>query len=153
MSRIDEKGKRFEFLIGRVDEARDNGYFIEAMAITYALMEERTYALLDRLGIQYRNRDKLFQCLEYLRNSIIGKTITIIPIEKSTDDLIDWLKIELLNSGLIDNIQIWRDKRNDVIHDLAKTTINYSDLEETCNNGSSYFRKYTAFIMKLKKML
>ena len=153
MSRVDEKGKRFEILIARLDESRKNGYYIEAMAITYALMEERTYSLLDKLGISYRNKDKLFQCLTYLKNNIVDRTLTITPTKVTIDDLTDYLKIELVDSHLIDDIQTWRDTRNNVIHDLAKTTIDYSDLQEPCNNGSEFFRKYTSCIMKIKKML
>lgn len=49
MARVDQKGQRFEFLVGRIDEALDAKYYIEAMALTYSLFEERTYKLLDRL--------------------------------------------------------------------------------------------------------
>ncbi|WP_139197284.1 hypothetical protein [[Clostridium] fimetarium] len=150
---MDEKGKRFEFLVSRLDESKNNGYYIEAMAITYALMEERTYSLLDKLGISYRNKDKLYQCLEYFKKNIIDRQLTLTPTKMSIDELTDWLKVEFIDSGLVDNIQLWREKRNGVIHDLAKTTIEYSDLEETCNSGSEYFRKYTAYIMKLKKVI
>lgn len=153
MSRIDEKGKRFEFLVARLDEAKENNYYIEAMAITYALMEERTYSLLDKLGIPYKNKDKLFQCLTYLKNSIIDRTLTIVPAKVSLEELINYLQVELIDSNLIDDIQIWRDTRNDVIHDLAKKTIDYSALKVPCDNGSDYFRKYTSCIMKVKKML
>ncbi len=153
MPRVNEKGKRFQFLIARLDEARKKDYYIEAMAITYALMEERTYSLLDKLGIPYRNKDKLFQCLTYLKNSIISKTLAIVPTKVSVDELTNYLQVELIDSNLIDDIQAWRNTRNDVIHDLAKTTIEYSALKTPCDNGSEYFRKYTACIMKVKKML
>ena len=64
MARLDPKGRRFEFLVKRIDEALDSGFYVEAMALTYSLMEERTYKLLERLNIPRRNGDKLFQCLQ-----------------------------------------------------------------------------------------
>ena len=54
---------------------------------------------------------------------------------------------------MIDNIQKWREKRNDVIHDLAKQNTDYSDLEVLATEGKDYFRKYTSLIMFLKKMI
>ena len=52
MGRHDPKGLRFEFLIKRIDEALAAGYYVEALALTYSLFEERTYKLLERLDIQ-----------------------------------------------------------------------------------------------------
>ena len=78
MSRKDEKGKRFEFLVSRTDEALEEGYYIEAIALTYALMEERTYGLLNRLGIRYGSRDKIAKCISCLRDSIVQKNISVV---------------------------------------------------------------------------
>lgn len=150
-TRKDEKGKRFEFLISRIDESLKDGFYVEGMAITYALFEERTYRLLDRLNVSYRNRDKLHDCLVKLENAINDKTINVTTPRMSTDDFIDMLKDVLITSNLIPDIQTWRAKRNDVIHDLAKTTIDYSSLRTTCENGRELFAKYSAIIMKIKK--
>ena len=54
MARLDPKGRRFEFLVKRIDEALASGFYVEAMALTYSLMEERTYKLLERLNIPRR---------------------------------------------------------------------------------------------------
>lgn len=153
MARSDEKGKRFEFLVGRIDEAIDDKYYVEAMALTYSLFEERTYKLLERLNISRKNSDKIYQCLIYFKDHVINKTISVTPCKCSLDELTTWLQKEFLDSGLIDNIQIWRNKRNDVIHDLAKQNIEYKSLEITAKEGRDYFRIYTALIMKLKKLI
>ena len=153
MARIDEKGKRFEFLVGRIDEAISSGFYIEAMALTYALMEERTYSLLDKLKINYKNSDKLYQCLKYLDKHIIERTITVTPSKMSLDELMDMLKTELIDSKLIDDVQLWREQRNNITHDLAKENITYSSIEIYACQGNVYFRKYTSIIMKIKKLL
>ena len=152
-TRKDEKGQRFEFLIGRIDESLEKGFYVEGMAITYALFEERTYRLLDRLNVNYRNRDKLYDCLEKLEKTIKDKTIKVTTSRISSDDFIDMLNDVLISSNLINDIQVWRDKRNKVIHDLAKTNIDYISLKTTCENGRELFRKYTAIIMKIKKII
>lgn len=153
MARLDQKGKRFEFLVGKIDEALDDNYYIEAMALTYSLFEERTYKLLEGLNIPRKNSDKVFQCLTYFRDHVMDKTISVTPRKCSLDELTTWLQKEFLDSGLIDNIQTWRDKRNNVTHDLAKQDIDYENLEVTAKEGRDYFRTYTALIMKLKKMV
>ena len=65
----------------------------------------------------------------------------------------DWLKENFLDSGLVGNIDKWRDDRNDVIHDLAKQDMDYNDLRKVAETGRNCFRTYTALIMKLKKMI
>lgn len=153
MARLDQKGKRFEFLVGKIDKALDDNYYIEAMALTYSLFEERTYKLLERLNIPRKNGDKIFQCLTYFKDYVMNKKISVMPCKCSSDELTKWLQKEFLDSGLIDKIQIWRNKRNDVTHDLAKQDIDYENLEITAKEGRDYFRKYTALIMELKKMV
>ena len=150
-TRKDEKGQRFEFLISRIDEALEKGFYVEAMAITYALFEERTYRLLDRLDVQYRPRDKLYDCLDKLDKAVKDKTIIVITKRMTIDEFRDMLDSTLITSNLIADIQDWRSKRNDVIHDLAKTTIDYNSLKSTSEDGRDLFAKYSAIIMKIKK--
>lgn len=83
----------------------------------------------------------------------MARNISVTSSRCSTTELIDWLKIEFLDSGLIDKIQKRREKRNNVIHDLAKQNTDYSDLEVLATEGKDYFRKYTSLIMFLKKMI
>lgn len=151
MARLNEKGQRFEDLIARIDVALSEGFYVEAMAITYALLEERTYSILDKLNIQYKNKDKLFQCLTYLETHIKAKDLTCNPTSMDIGTFTAWLDAELVQSGMISHIQTWREKRNNVIHDLAKQTIAYGDLKSPATDGRDLFRKYTAIIMKIKK--
>lgn len=153
MGRHDPKGLRFEFLIKRIDEALAAGYYVEALALTYSLFEERTYKLLERLDIQRKNKDKLHQCLVYFEDHVANGTINVTPSRCTQTDLIDWLKTEFLDSNLITDIQNWRDERNTVTHDLAKQDIDYSALHAVAQKGRDYFRTYTSLIMKLKKMI
>jgi len=152
-TRNDEKGQRFEFLVKRIDEAIDAGYYIEASSLSYALLEERTYSLLDKIGVTYRHSDKLFDCLELLKKAINNRNITVSSNEFTCNEIIDWLKSQFLDSDLVNRINDWRKKRNDVTHDLAKETIDYSELVKFAKEGKNIFRNYTSLIMKLKKML
>lgn len=152
-TRRNEKGKRFEFLIRQIDKSLEEEFYVEGMAITYALFEERTYRLLDRLDVSYRRRDKLFECLRKLKTSIEQKTIDVTTKKDSLDDFIGFLEEKLIDSNLMDDIQRWREDRNKVVHDLAKTNIDYNSLEIVCESGRNLFRRYTAIIMEIKKRL
>ena len=154
MSRIDQKGKRYEFLVERIDVALQAGFYAEAMSLTYALFEDRTYRLLDHLGIPYKSGDKLFNCLKYLEKHVVdNQAVPATPSGCTSAELIAWLQAEFFSSNLVSNIDIWRKKRNDVIHDLAKRDIDYSALLSVAQDGRNYFRKYTALIMQLKKKM
>lgn len=152
-TRQDEKGKRFEFLTTRIDEAIDAGYFVEALSISYSLIEERTYQLLDSLGLSYGSDDKLFDCLKNLKGKIESRNITVTSSRLSQPTFIELLNETFIKSDLIDDMQIWRKKRNDVIHDLAKMDIDYLALEPIAIEGKRLFREYSAAIMRIKKQI
>ena len=154
MGRINEKGKRYEFLVERIDVALHAGFYAEAMSLTYALFEDRTYRLLDHLGIPYKNSDKLFNCLTYLKKHVVDNhTVPATPSGCTSAELVAWLQAEFFSSNLVSNIDIWRKERNDVIHDLAKRDIDYAALSSVAQEGRDYFRRYTALIMQLKKKM
>lgn len=149
-TRYTEKGQRFEFLVRRIDEAILAQYYVEASSLTYALLEERTYSLLDKLGITYKTRDKLFNCLEIFKEEIGKRNLAAGTVHC---DLYDWLNSEFLISGLVDRIDQWRKTRNNVTHDLAKESIAYEELKDFAEEGRKVFREYTALIMRLKRRL
>ena len=154
MSRLDQKGKRYEFLVERIDEALHAGYYVEAMSLTYSLFEDRTYRLLTHLGIPYKNKDKLYNCLQHLEKHVIqNNTIPATPSGCTSAELVSWIQTEFFASNLVSNIDKWRDERNDVIHDLAKRDIDYAALSSVAQEGRDYFRRYTALIMQLKKKM
>ena len=162
MARTTIQGKRFEFLIGKIDASLKDGYYMEAISLSYALMEERTYRLLDRLGINYMVYNsrthrteavKLAGCLKRLRNAINNHSITVSSHRITAANLTTYLHSMLIASNLISNIDKWRRERNDAIHDLAKGTISYPQLKSTAINGRIYLRVYLSCIMKIKSKL
>lgn len=162
MARTTIQGKRFEFLIGKIDDALKDGYYMEAISLSYALMEERTYRFLDRLGINYMfynsrthrmEATKLADCLKLLRDNINNHSITASSQRITATNLTNDLYSMLIASKLITNIDKWRKKRNDAIHDLAKGTISYPQLKNTAINGRKYLRVYLSSIMKIKRKL
>ena len=151
-TRLDTKVKRYEFLVQRADKSLAAGFYVEATAIIYSLLEERTYSLMKKLGLPYKEKNhKLFHCIEFINDAIQDHTIPYAP-SVTVVDIHKLLKSELIESDLLKKINAWRSERNDIMHDLAKQNINYESLQSIAENGVSLFRSYTAFIMRFKKL-
>lgn len=165
MPRLTEKGKRFEKLINKADEAYKNGYYVETISLVYSLFEERTYAFLDMLDVKYNKKQKLAGCLGELKKAIQKKTIGVTPKKISKDGLCNYISDDLLKdksksatkdddkNSIHGQIDKWRKDRNDVIHDLAKGLVDYAATKEIAESGYKLFKKYTALIMRVKKLI
>jgi len=150
VSRNSEKGKRYEFLVKQMDASIASGFYIEAMGIAYAMMEERTYRLLDHLGLSYNPRnDKLYECLKKVSDYIQAQVNT----NSNLDEVSGLLDCCFIKNNLCQDIQEWRKKRNDMTHDLAKQTIDYESLHPIAIEGCELFKKYSALIMTVKKRI
>jgi hypothetical protein len=130
--RQNEKGKRFEELIERADNALEKGFFIECITLYYAFIEERMISLLERLGYTLNRRKKLHYCINQLK-------------ELGLDGF--------FSTSLLDDLDIWRNERNDMIHDYAKESVEYDSLQQTAENGKKLGRELAAAIMRHKKSL
>ncbi|GIQ70826.1 hypothetical protein DUZ99_16680 [Xylanibacillus composti] len=137
MARHTAKGKRFEGLIERADKALDNGYCIEASTIYYAILEERLISVLTKFGCTIDRWQKMHYCINKL------KTLT------ATNSLAR----AAFDTSLLDTMDAWRDRRNEVIHDFAKMDIPYNDIEEWAKEGKSLLRQFNAAAMRLKKRI
>ena len=126
------KGKRFEELLERADTALSEKYYVESITLYYAFIEERMISLFNRLGYTLNKKQKLWYCIDQLKK----------------------LKIEtFFSSTLLHELDVWREERNDVIHDYAKEDIPYSNLEKTAETGKRLGRDLSAAIMRHKKSL
>ena len=144
-----EKGKRFEFLVRQIDKGLNEGFYVEAFSITYALFEERTYRLLELLQIPFATNDKFYVCLSKLESAVSSGAIEVTSKRLTQSVFINYH--QFLNNNLVADIQTWRKKRNDVIHDLAKETIDYESLSTYAREGRELFGIYTAAIMRIKE--
>jgi hypothetical protein len=144
-------GQRLEDIISRADNALDKKYCIEASTIYYAILEERLISLFEKLNITLNRNQKMHHCITEMKKFIQdglqvalknGKIINVGPL------LAGDFTIQLL-----DDMDAWRDKRNRVIHDFAKQTIPYSDIEELAIEGKKIVRDFNASVMRFKNKL
>lgn len=137
MTRKNKKGKRFEALISRADDALELQFYLEASWIIYSLIEERLKSVaIDKLSLPM-NRENFHSCVEALEK------------ERKTNSLIE----DNFEATLLPNLDDWRLKRNNIMHDLAKEDIDYEKIKELAISGRSLFAQLATSIMKLKKQL
>lgn len=145
------KGQRLEDIISRADEALEKKYCIEASTIYYAILEERLISIFDKLNITLKPRQKMHHCITEIKKFIQnghqvtlnnGKKLNIGPL----------LSVDF-STQLLDDMNSWRDKRNKVIHDFAKQSIPYSDIEVLAREGKQIVRDFNASAMRFKNNL
>ena len=102
-----------------------NEFFYEAIFIEYAILEDRTESLLRHAKIN-------------TKNSTITLKINKIKTNKIFKDkyINKHLSIELL-----DKIIEWKNKRNELIHDLIKTKYTNNQIESIALEGYEIVKK------------
>lgn len=137
MTRKNKKGKRFEILLSRADDALELQFYLEASWIIYSLIEERLKSVaIGKMSLSM-DRQNFHSCIEALEK------------EWKTNILIK----DNFDKSLLLSLDEWRLKRNNIMHDLAKEDIDYEKIKELAINGRSLFAQLATSIMKLKKQL
>ncbi len=119
----------------RLNKAVDNNYYLEAIFIEYAIMEDRTESILRRGGlwdayIKHRKGHSITidSKVKYIKNHAAQKGTLINKY--FSDDLLE----ELL---------VWKEDRNKLIHILMKQALTTEILEELAFKGKAIARILT----------
>lgn len=111
----------------RLDKAINNCFYLEAMFIAYAIMEDRTESILSYEGNEIHSRN--FVSINRKLNKI--KSIAIkrgsLPEKYFSDDLID----EILS---------WKEERNQLIHALMRQSLTTESLQTVALKGKELAR-------------
>lgn len=111
--------------MGRLKKALRNGFLLEAVFIEYAVMEDRTEAILRYEGNSIKPKDpKSFISIERKLNKI--KTIAR---EKKS------LANRYFGDKLADDILKWKDERNGLIHAMIKRKLSTENIEAVAFKG------------------
>lgn len=135
--RYTKKGITYEKYFSRVTEAIQHEFYLEATWIIYSLIEDRLKSL---------STEKLH--LTLIRNNVESMIIALRNEVKVNSMLSEELSFELL-----DDIDIWRKERNNVIHFLTQERINETQLKEISLKGVSFLKSISAVNMRVKKRL
>jgi len=136
MSRHTAKGTRFEALISKADIALENEFYLEAISICYAIIEERLRSVLIKTyGRKLGEKHKVDSCLKRIKrenktNSILSKYFT---------------------HTLLTKVDQWKDDRNEIMHQLAEKGIEFSKIVTCAETGRELLAELAATTMRWKK--
>lgn len=136
MTRHTAKGNRFESLISKADLALENEFYLEAISICYAIIEERLRSVLMKTHFPtLGNKHKVDSCLKKIK------------IVKKKDSLL----AKYFTSELIKKIDDWKEDRNNVMHELAEEGIDFPKIITCATEGREVLSELAATIMRWKK--
>ena len=108
----------------RLNSALKNHFFLEAMFIEYAIMEDRSEAIL-----RYENNFITSKNFVSIDRKIM-KIKTIAREKKS-------LASRYFNDEFLDELLLWKGKRNQVMHALMKQHLTSDELEQLAMQGKA----------------
>lgn len=151
---MESKGVWYKTLLLRADDAIQNGYYLEAIFIFYAIIDDRTESILKHLSIRGpHNAGPRLDLIQNINDEDVKFRLNnrINPETQATEPL-----------KVIDDTQTWcKQFRNILQHNLAdpKSYINKSggavlpsdEWEAIAREGREVTRKLNAAVMRLKK--
>ena len=122
-----QKYENYREQFKRLNSALNNGFNLEAMFIEYAIMEDRTESIL-------RHADKwdAYMKKQNGRDPTINSKVKYIQkLAAFQNDLLH----RYFSDDLLDQILIWKDQRNRLIHALLKQQFEHNEVRELAAQG------------------
>ena len=133
----DQKYENYKAQLGRLNRAFKERFFLEALFIEYAIMEDRTEAILIHAGKKVKPKAGLIQKVDDIRKLLLKDVL-----------LSRYIKPELL-----DEIVTWSKTRNDYIHALMKQVFTSEQIEEIVLQGQTIIKTLSSKSTSYKRML
>lgn len=132
-----EKNKVYGNLIGKLTYSITCEFFYEAIFIEYAILEDRTSSLLKHSNKEYKEftlSEKLYRIkhLDTLQNDYCKKHIS---------------------KELLRNCTKWKNKRNELIHDLVERKYNDEEIKVIALEGYEIVKKFNSKTTLVNKFL
>lgn len=118
-----DKYGNYKEQMGRLKKAMDNHFQLEALFIEYAIMEDRCESLLRHSGVFNPERHK----------TINSKLNRIADLARNKKSLIR----KYISDELIEEIKVWKEERNRLIHALMKQSLTSGELEQLATQGQT----------------
>ncbi len=120
-----QKYTNYRMQMGRLKKALTNQFYLEAIFIEYAIIEDRLESVLRHSG-NWNPKPNTFPSLDFKR-----KKIAKLAEEKKS------LIRKYFPEELTDSIEVWKDQRNKVIHALMKQSLHTGDLQKIALEGEA----------------
>lgn len=127
------KYENYKAQVRQLNKALANGFNLESIFIEYAILEDRTESILRHGGLwdAYLKKQKD-------RDPTINSKITYIRKRIDSGDKI--LK-KYFSDDLLEQILLWKDERNRLIHSLLKQQIEQNEVRELAEQGNELVKK------------
>lgn len=124
-----QKYENYKEQMNRLKKAMTNAFYLEALFIEYAIMEDRAEAILKYEGNEI-NAKNGFVSIDRKLNKIlkIAEQKRSLPNKYFSDDLIE-------------RIAAWKEERNRLIHALMKQSLTTEELRLLAENGQALTRE------------
>ena len=134
-----EKYGNYKEQMGRLKKAMDNHFLLEALFIEYAIMEDRCESLLRHSDAFNPERHK----------TINGKLNRIAELVRNKKSLIR----KYISDELIEEIKVWKEERNRLIHALMKQSLTSEELEQIAAQGQQIVKTLCSKTTSYKRAL
>jgi hypothetical protein len=140
------KKKHYDYqeLFERATDAIESEYYLEASWIISTMIEDRLVSLLKQSGGHLKPNGQEIR--------MIGPKITELENRITANHQ---MLISVSYGNIIDDVKIWKNKRNDLMHALAENGSYddfYKDIYLLANNGIEIAKKLATRARKLKKL-
>lgn len=122
-----QKSNNYKEQFKRLDKAINNNFYLEAMFIAYAIIEDRAESILSYEGN------------EILSDRFVSINRKLNKIKKIAERK-DSLPKRYFTGPLIDEILEWKEKRNKLMHALMNQVLTTEDLNVTAVEGKTLAR-------------
>ncbi len=127
-----------------MDQALNDGFFLEASWIAYAIIEDRILSALAKTGgVPMRNGQPL---------RMLGPKLDALVGRQPNDSA---LTAAMLNGQVLDTVRAWKDKRNPLMHSLAEECKPFvehnADARIVAAEGSRAARDLCAAVIRLSR--
>ena len=137
-----QKYHNYKEQMERLKKALNNNFYLEAIFIEYAVIEDRLESILRHAAKEWKDKnDRPFSITKKIRSV---KELT--GNKKSIEH-------RYFSDELLDGVIIWKEKRNKLIHALLKQDLHTEDLESCAIEGQLLVKKLCSKSTSYKRML
>ena len=138
-----EKQENYRVQFQRLKKANDNAFFLEAIFIEYAIIEDRSEAILSYEGNEIvPKNDKEFVSFARKKNKIV-------KLAERKDSLIR----RYFSDDFMEKLMDWVNERNSVIHALLKKNTTTTELKDFANRGEELCKELRNRANNYKRMV
>lgn len=134
-----EKYENYKEQMGRLKKAMDNHFLLEALFIEYAVLEDRCESILRHSGAFNPERHKTL-------NSKLNRIAELARNKKTPLH-------QHITPELVDEIKVWKEKRNRLIHALMKQKLTGEELERIVTQGQQLVKTMCSKTTSYKRRL